>query len=443
MSRDTPIKSTAGFVKPNENLYAREARSISRLAHLRFFPLAVTGGKGATLRGDDGRVLIDFSASWGASSLGHSHPAIRSAVDAAISDQAGASYLSSANLPTIELAEMLLELAPARAAGRVWFGHSGSDANETTSRVIRAVTGRPGIIAFEGAYHGGTSGSMAFSGHPSQQEPRSQHVTLVPYPTSCQDGVLKAIDDAIALKPGYYGAFFIEPIQSDGGILVPPPGFLEAVQSRCRDNDILLVSDEVKVGIGRTGVLHAFQNFGIEPDVLVLGKGLGGGLPISSMIGPEWLMNDRTAFSFQTLHGNPVCAAAAAAVLRTIDREMLLKNASKVGYFLKETLNELAARQPAILEVRGVGLVLGIELRDSILSGVTARELTARIVYRAFQLGLVMYYVGVNSNVLEITPPLNITYEEAMRGVEIIERAINDVVSGELDFSNYPQFSGW
>ncbi|WP_331375239.1 aminotransferase class III-fold pyridoxal phosphate-dependent enzyme [Sinorhizobium chiapasense] len=195
----------------------------------------------------------------------------------------------------------------------------------------------------------------------------------------------------------------------------------------------------MKVGIGRTGVLHAFQNFGIEPDVLVLGKGLGGGLPISAVIGPEWLMNDRAAFSFQTLHGNPVCAA----VLRTIERERLLSNSSKVGYCLKELLNELAVRQPAIAEVRGIGLALGIGLRDEALPGVTARELTARVVYRAFQLGLVVYYVGVNSNVIEITPPLNISHEEAMRGVEIIERAIEDVVSSKMDFGECQKFAGW
>ncbi|WP_245312393.1 aminotransferase class III-fold pyridoxal phosphate-dependent enzyme [Rhizobium sp. R693] len=443
MRRRKPIATTADVAAPKETLYEREARSVSKLAHLRFFPLAVTGGKGATLRGDDGRIFIDFSASWGAASLGHSHPAIRSAVDAALRDQAGASYLSSANLPAIELAEMLLDLAPARAAGRVWLGHSGSDANETTSRVVRAVTGRPGILAFKGAYHGGTSGSMAFSGHPSQQEARSQHLTLVPYPTSSAEVALRAIDEAIAVNPNYYGAFFIEPIQSDGGMLVPPPGFFEAVQRRCRDNGILLISDDVKVGIGRTGVIHAFQNFGIEPDVLVLGKGLGGGLPISAVIGPEWLMNDRAAFSFQTLHGNPVCAAAAAAVLRTIEREKLLSNSAKVGYCLKELLSELALRQPAIAEVRGIGLALGIELRDDALPGMTARELTARVVYRAFQLGLVVYYVGVNSNVIEVTPPLNISHEEARRGVEILERAIEDIVLRDIDLGEYQQFGGW
>lgn len=426
-------------------LYERDARSVSRLAHLRFYPLAVTGGKGATLRGDDGRSLVDFSASWGAVSLGHSHQAVRSAVDSALSDQAGASYLSSANLPATELAEMLLSRAPARAAGRVWFGHSGSDANETASRVIRSATGRPGILAFEGAYHGGTSGSMAFSGHPSQQEARSEHLTLIPYPSPASAGEesLARIDDAIAKKPRYFGAFFIEPIQSDGGILVPPPGFFEAVQQRCRESGILLVSDEVKVGVGRTGVLHAFENFNIEPDVLVLGKGLGGGLPISAVIGPEWLMNHSPAFSFQTLHGNPVCAAAAIAVLQTIDNEKLLRSSAKVGYYLRELLDNLASRQPAIADVRGIGLALGIEMADNAVPAMTARDLTARVVFRAFQLGLIVYYVGVGSNVIELTPPLNISHEEVFRGVGILEQALSEVIEGNVDLTGYERFAGW
>ena len=426
-------------------LYERDLCSISKLAHLRFFPLAVTGGKGATLRGDDGRNLIDFSASWGAASLGHSHTAICSAVNSALSDQAGASYLSSANLPTVELAEMLLARTPARAAGRVWFGHSGSDANETANRIISAATGRPGILAFEGAYHGGTSGSMAFSGHPFQRATRSEHLTLIPYPASRSQAceALACIDEAISARPGYYGAFFIEPIQADGGLLVPPAGFFEAVQQRCRDNAVLLVSDEVKVGVGRTGVFHAFENFNIEPDVVIMGKGLGGGLPISAVIGPEWLMNFSTGFSLQTLHGNPVCAAAAISVLQTIDGEKLLRNANDVGAYIHDRLNVLATQQPAIHEVRGIGLALGIELRDDILPGVSGKDLAARVVFRAFQLGLVVYYVGIHSNVIELTPALNITKSIAVQGLAILEKALSDVVEGEVEPNGCQDFSGW
>ena len=171
------------------SLYERDAASISKMSFLRFFPQAVVGGDGSYLIGDDGRRLLDLSASWGSASLGHSHPAVREAVNRALASQAGASLLSTANLPAVELAEKLLSIVPERAAGRVWLGHSGSDANETVARAVIAATGRPRIIAFNGAYHGGTSGSMAISGHPAQQGvAKAAGLTLIPYPNSYRDG---------------------------------------------------------------------------------------------------------------------------------------------------------------------------------------------------------------------------------------------------------------
>ena len=179
------------------------------MSFLRFFPLAVTGGEGAYLIGDDGRRLLDFSASWGAASLGHAHPAVRDAVGRALSSQAGASHLSSANLPAVELAEKLLAIVPERARGRVWLGHSGSDANETVARAVTAATGRPRIFAFDGAYHGGTSGSMAISGHPVQQGvAKAPGLTLIPYPNAYRDG---GSDAAAALALGKFEALFAGP----------------------------------------------------------------------------------------------------------------------------------------------------------------------------------------------------------------------------------------
>lgn len=416
-------------------LYARESRSVSTMAHLRFFPQAVVGGNGAYLTGDDGRKLLDFAASWGAASLGHAHPAIREAVNRALSDQAGASYLSTANEPCVLLAEKLLSLVPERARGRVWFGHSGSDANETVARMVVAATGRPRILAFDGAYHGGTVGSMAVSGHPAQQGARAKGLTLVPYPGD--DADLSRLEKLFATEvpPEEVAAFFIEPIQSDGGMLVPPDGFFEALERLCRRHGILLVSDEVKVGLGRTGRFNAFEHLGIEPDIVVFGKGLGGGLPISAVVGPEAILNHAVAFSLQTVHGNPVCAAAALAVLHTIERDNLVANAERTGRVLREALDRLAARHALIGYVRGRGLALGVELTD-------ARQ-TALTVYRAFQLGLVLYYVGVNSNVLEFTPPLTLTEAEAQEGIAILDQALADVAAGRVDEALLADFAGW
>ena len=421
-------------------LYVRESRSVSTMAHLRFFPQAVVGGSGAYLTADDGRKLLDFAASWGAASLGHSHPAVREAVNRALSDQAGASYLSTANEPCVLLAEKLLALVPERARGRVWFGHSGSDANETVARMVVAATGRPRILAFNGAYHGGTVGSMAVSGHPAQQGARAKGLTLVPYPGGDADLARLERLFATEVPPEEVAAFFIEPIQSDGGMLVPPDGFFEALERLCRRHGILLVSDEVKVGLGRTGRFNAFEHLGIEPDIVVFGKGLGGGLPISAVVGPEAILNHAVAFSLQTVHGNPVCAAAALAVLQTIERDRLIANAERTGRALREALDRLALRHSLIGEVRGRGLALGVEL---VADGKPAARQTALTVYRAFQLGLVLYYVGVNSNVLEFTPPLTLTEAEAQEGVAILDQALADVAAGRVDEALLADFAGW
>lgn len=434
-------------------LYARESRSVSTMAHLRFFPQAVTGGHGSYLTGEDGRRLLDLSASWGAASLGHSHPALRDAVNRALSNQAGASYLSSANEPCVRLAEKLLTLVPERARGRVWFGHSGSDANETVARMVVSATGRPRILAFKGAYHGGTVGSMAVSGHPAQQGARAAGLTLVPYPDSYASGgpeaakreALEALEQALASEapPQEIAAFFIEPIQSDGGMLVPPDGYFQAVEAICRKHGILIVADEVKVGLGRTGRFNAFEHCRIEPDIVVFGKGLGGGLPISAVVGPETVMNHAVAFSLQTVHGNPVCSAAALAVLETIEGDRLAENANATGRVLFEALGRLAATQPLIGEVRGRGLALGIELVTDRGTRRPASRQAALTVYRAYQLGLVLYYVGVHSNVLELTPPLTLTEAQALEGVAILGQALDDVQNGRVDEKLLAGFAGW
>lgn len=435
------------------DLYSRDAAALSSMSHLRFFPQAVTGGRGCWLRSDDGRDLLDFSGSWGAAGLGHAHPAIRAAVDAALSSQAGASLLSTASEPAVLLAERLLSVVPRRARGRVWLGHSGSDANETVVRAVLAATGRSRIIAFEGGYHGGTTGSVAVSGHPVQDaSARLPGLSLIPFPNPLRDGgpeaaAARSLDRLRTLLEDEgtgadIAAMFIEPIQSDGGMLVAPDGFFREVEALCRRHGILLVCDEVKVGLGRTGRLHCYEHLGIEPDIIVFGKALGGGLPISAAVGPETVMNHASAFSFQTLHGNPVCASAALAVLDTVEREGLAQNAAEVGAYLATGLQDLARHHACITEVRGKGLALGAEL----VTGddmAPAAQITALAVYRAHQLGLVLYYVGVASNVLEFTPPLILSRAEVDTGIAILDQSLTDVARGVIGPGDIAGFDGW
>jgi len=431
-------------------LYARDRRLVAGLQKLRFFPLALTGGEGCRVIAEDGRRLLDLSAAWGAASLGYGHPAIAEAVTAAVRNPAGASILSATHAGAVQLAEDILATLPELADHKVWLGHSGSDANETAARAIAAATGRKRVIAFRGAYHGGTSGSMAISGHSVQSHAaRAAGLTLIPYPDPYRgetgDDVIAGLEASFAgeLPPHEVGALFIEPIQSDGGLIVPPPGFLARLVDLCRSHGILVVSDEVKVGLARSGEMHCFRHEGFTPDVVCLGKGLGGGLPVSALIGPASIMDHATAFAMQTLHGNPVSAAAAHAVLRTIEREALAAHAAEVGGFLAAELRKLQARHDCIGDVRGRGLALGVELVSDRNARTPSKRLAAKTVYRAFELGLVVYYVGLNSNVLELTPPLVLSQAEAAEAVAILDRAIADVTAGKVPDEAISEFAGW
>ncbi|WP_424984206.1 aspartate aminotransferase family protein [Maritalea sp. S77] len=435
------------------SLYKRDGAALSPLQKLRFFPLAVSGGAGSVLIEEGGRELLDLSASWGAASLGHSHPAMRTAIDQGLANQAGASILSGTNEPAVKLAETLLKLTPGANDRRVWLGHSGSDANETVARVVPAATGRSRIMAFSGAYHGGTQGSMSVSGHTAQEGvAKSDGLTLVPYPDPFRpfeddpsgEALLAHIEHLLATScPGdEVACFFMEPIQADGGLIVPPAGFLSRLSKLCAHYGILTICDEVKVGLGRTGLMHCFEHENFVPDIVVFGKGLGGGLPISAIVGPSWIMDHAPAFSMQTLHGNPVSASAALAVLTTIQADNLAARAQNTGGILMDEIARASAQQPEVGDIRGRGLAIGVELVKN-ENGAPNAELAQKTVYRAWQLGAVFYYVGMNSNVLELTPPLILTEAEAKTGAQILAQSIQDAAAGLVSDEDVAEFAGW
>lgn len=430
-------------------LYSRDEASIGLLQKLRFYPLVATSGQGAVLFDDQGRELIDLSAAWGAASLGYGHPAFVRAITAAAAAPAGASILSASNIPAIELAEKLLDRFPIKEGYKVWFGHSGSDANETVYRAVTKATNKNGIIAFNGAYHGCTVGSMAVSGHSIQAAAKkADDLILLPYPniyrgSPTADDVLDLLRTSLEKSKQQIAAAFIEPIQSDGGMIVPPPGFLRRFSEICREYDVLTISDEVKVGLGRTGKMHCFEYEGFVPDILVLGKGLGGGLPLSAVIAPEAVLDCASAFAMQTLHGNPICCSAGLSVLQTIDEQRLIEEAELKGERLREGLKKLAERHSLIGDVRGRGLACGVELVVDRQTQEPAKIEAAKIVYRAFQLGVILYYVGMDSNVLEFTPPLTITNEEIDKALMILDQAFKDVNDGYITSDMLANFAGW
>jgi 4-aminobutyrate aminotransferase len=407
------------------SLIERDARAIAAIEKLRFFDLAAVGGNGSRLRLEDGREVLDLSASWGAASLGNAHPEVAGAAMRALSDMAGASILSLVNGPAVALAERLLATLPDDRDRRVWLGHSGSDANDTVARLVTAATGRSRVISFADAYHGALSGSIAISGHSALAGAKAAGLIQLPYPdprdgADAGEDVLEELDGHLARHGRDVAALFVEPILSDGGLIVPPAGFLRGLGERCRAHGVLLVCDEVKVGLARTGTLHAFEADGVTPDIVCLGKGLGGGLPLSAVIGPAALMDHAVAFSLMTTAGNPVCASAGLAVLDVIERDRLAARATEAGERLQAGLRALDSE--LVADVRGRGLAVGVELVPSTAA--------AKVCFRAAELGAVFYYVG--DGVLELTPALTISDAELDEGVEIIGRALADVAAGRV-----------
>ena len=436
----------------NATLGERDDAAIAGIQKLRFNPLAARGGRGSYLTADDGRAILDLSASATAASLGYGHPAVIEAVTKAMADMAGASLLMYPNEPAAALAEALLETMPGDAERRVWYGHSGSDANDAAARVLEAATGRPRFISFIGSYHGGVAGSMSISGHTAMTHtlPRPG-LLLLPYPDPYRprfspEAVLDMLDYQFetTCPPEQVAAVFIEPIMSDGGLIVPPAGFLKALEERCRRHGILTVLDEVKVGLGRSGALHAFSHEGLEPDMVVLGKGLGGGLPLSALIGPAAIMDHRPAFAIQTTGGNPVCTAAGLAVLRTVLDEDLPRRVAQVGTALMEGLRQLAERHEMIGDVRGRGLAIGVDLvTDRESRAPVPATTTAKVIVRAYELGASFIYVGLAANVLEITPPLVLSDAECEEGLAIIDKALGDVAAGLVPDEAVQAYMNW
>jgi 4-aminobutyrate aminotransferase len=426
-----------------KTLYQRDAESVARAEKLRFFPLAATAGDGVRLRTADDREVLDMSASWGAASLGYGHPAVVEAVTRAVRGAASASTLSGANIEAVELAEHLLALTPGGADRRVWLGHSGSDANEAAARLIARATGRPRTIAFDGGYHGCTVGSMGLSAHPALDLSGEDRPFVVPWPGADGadvDAALAALDDILERHAAAIGALFLEPIQSDAGVRLAPAGFLREVQRRCSAHGVLLVSDEVKAGLGRTGWLHAFEGEGLEPDLAVFGKGLGGGLPISAVVGPADVLDVEWAYALTTTAGNPVCSAAALAVLRTLEAEGLVERAQTVGARLLSGLQASADAYDVAVEARGRGLMVALELAREDTN--PARSAGA-FVARCFELGLVAFYVGEHSNVVELTPPLILDDADCDRALEIMDQALGDVEHGRAAAPDPALFAGW
>ena len=432
-------------------LYERDEAAIAGIEKLRFFPLEVVSGHGSTLVTPEGRELLDLSATWTACGLGHGHPAVAEAVSRAVRTAPGAGGLSAVHPDSVGLAEDLLALVPGSGERRVDLGHAGSDANDVALRACRHATGKRTVVAFEHSYHGGVGVAMGVSGvHVDAGATPDADVVFLPYPNPFRPtggdidaDVAASLDLAEKhLATGAIACLIVEPILSDGGLVVPPDGFLAQLHDRCRANGVPMICDEVKMGLGRPGTMHAFEHDGVVPEIVTFGKVLGGGLPLSAAVGPAEILDEPPAAALLTTAGNPVCTAAGRAVLATIVADQLADHAAKVGAALQDALRGLAGSPGAdrIGEVRGRGLAIGLELVDP-ETGDRDPRFAAQVVYRAWELGAVVFYVG--GNVLEITPPLVLTEDEAVRAAAILGDAIADVAAGNVDVEEVARYAGW
>ncbi|CAG7580458.1 acetylornithine transaminase [Rhodococcus opacus] len=353
--------------------------------------VALTRGQGAVLTDADGKEYVDFLAGIAVNILGHAHPAIIEAVTTQLSILGHVSNLYASE-PAIELAEKLL--SHLGAPGRVFLCNSGTEANEAAFKLARA-TGRSKIIAAENSFHGRTMGALALTGQAAKRapfEPMPPGVEHVPY------GDLDALDRAVDADTA---AVFLEPMMGEGGVVVPPEGYLAGARQITADRGALLVLDEVQTGIGRTGWFYAHQAVGIVPDVMTLAKGLGGGMPIGACIA-----TGAAADLFgpgkhgTTFGGNPVCASAALAVLRTIAEDDLISRADTLGKSLSAGIEGLG--HPLIDHVRGAGLLLGIVLTQDVAPAVENSAREAGYLINAAQPGVV-----------RLAPPLVLTDDQA------------------------------
>ncbi|AYJ49890.1 acetylornithine transaminase [Rhodococcus sp. P1Y] len=356
--------------------------------------VALVRGEGAVVTDADGKQYLDLLAGIAVNILGHAHPAVIEAVTTQLSTLGHTSNLYATE-PGIALAEQLLAHLGASVHGRVFLCNSGTEANEAAFKIAR-LTGRPNIVAAENAFHGRTMGALALTGQPDKRapfEPMPAGVHHVPY------GDVAALEAAVDSDTA---AVFLEPIMGEGGVVVPPDGYLVAAREITARHGALLILDEVQTGIGRTGWFYAHQAVGIVPDVITLAKGLGGGLPIGACIGiGEAAKLLHPGKHGTTFGGNPVCASAALAVLRTLADEDLISHADRLGKVITHSIEDL--NHPLVKHVRGSGLLLGVVLTKAIAAKAEAAARDAGFLINAAQ-----------PDVLRLAPPLVLTEEQAV-----------------------------
>jgi 4-aminobutyrate aminotransferase len=402
-------------------------------SYIKEYPLVIAGGRGAMVEDADGNRYIDYMAGIAVSSTGYNHPK----VVAAIQEQAG-KFLHICGTDFYfegfaRLAERLARLAPGQSRKRVFLANSGTEAVEGAIKLVRHHTRRPGLIAFEGSFHGRTYGALSLTSSKVKQRrhfgPFLPEVYHVPYANPYRSGdpigqSLGALDDLFArrIAPDDVAAIFVEPVQGEGGYVVPPDGFLRALRELCDRHGILLVADEVQSGVGRTGKMWACEWDGVEPDILVTAKGLGSGMPIGAFIARESVMTWDSGSHGSTFGGNPVACAAALATLDVVEGQ--LPHILQMGERMLGLARRMQEKYAVVGDVRGRGLMLGIEFVRDRATREPYPEIIDRLTERAFRKGLLL--LGAGQSTFRLAPPLVLDEYDVDTGMGILEECLRE-----------------
>ncbi|QEH33064.1 5-aminovalerate aminotransferase DavT [Aquisphaera giovannonii] len=412
---------------PLATRWLRRDDAVMSPSYTRTYPLVVRRGSGAMIEDVDGNRFLDFTAGIAVTNAGHSN---RKVVEAIARQARRLIHMSGTDFyyePQVRLAERLARRAPGPEAKRVFFTNSGAEAVEAALKLARRHTGRNRAMAFLGAFHGRTYGALSLSGSKPLQ--RRGFAPLVPEIHHARYGDLESVRVLLrsVCPPEELAAIFVEPIQGEGGYVVPPAGFLPGLRALCDEHGILLVLDEVQSGFGRTGKLFASEHWGVAGDIVCLAKGIANGLPLGAIVAKADVMDWPSGSHASTFGGNPVACAAALASLKLIERRYLA-NCVRRGVQLRLGLEAIAAARTPIKEVRGLGLMIGAEIRGA--SGEPDPHLRDRIIDLAFHRGLLLLPCGPST--IRFCPPLCLTPRQVEIGLSILDRAIEDAAPGAL-----------
>jgi 4-aminobutyrate aminotransferase / (S)-3-amino-2-methylpropionate transaminase / 5-aminovalerate transaminase len=422
----------------SRDVLARLEASVTRaLAHT--FPVVVAEARGATITDVDGNVFIDFTGGVGCLNVGHSHPHVVAAAQEQLARFSHTDYTVVPYEIYATLAERLVARSPFRGPAKAAFFNAGAEAVENAVKFARLYTGRPGVIAFDGAFHGRTLMALSLTSrtHPYKAGlgPFASEVYRVPYPNAYRGPSAAEALDALRgafttlVAPETVAAIVIEPVLGEGGFVVAPPEFLGGLREICDEHGICLVADEVQTGFGRTGRMFAVEHSGVEPDLMTVAKSIAMGLPLSGVVGKAEIMDAAHAGAVGgTFVGNPVAIAAANAVLDVIDEEDLIERANRIGETIGRRMDDWQERWPQVGDARGVGAMRAIELVADPLSKRPAPELASRIVEFAVSRGLLLLKAGPYGNCIRVLVPLVIDDAELDEALDVWEDAVNSIL---------------